>query len=85
MGKREDLARALLVKDVAAISTMVLSIREAEGSSTSHANIRVGPFGGLQVVSKLALNISFSNTYRTAIQHALGNIDLWWEMEPVPL
>lgn len=85
MRKREDFARALLVKDVATISTVVLSIREAEGSSTSHANIRVGPFGGLQVVSKLALNIFFSNTYRTAIQHALGNIDFWWEMEPVPL
>ena len=85
MGKREDLARALLVKDVAAISTVVLSIREAEGSSTSHANIRVGPFGGLQVVSKLGLNVFFSNTYRTAVQHALGNVDLWWEMEPVPL
>ena len=85
MGKREDLARALLVKDVAAISTMVLSIREAEGSSTSHANIRVSPFGWLQVVSKLGLNIFLSNTYRTAVQHALGNVDLWWEMEPVPL
>ncbi len=85
MGKRDDFARALLVKDVAAVSTVVLSIREAEGSSTSHANIRVSPFGGLQVVSKLALNILFSKAYRTAVQHALGNIDLWWEMEPVPL
>jgi hypothetical protein len=85
MGKREDFARALLVKDVAAVSTVVLSIREAEGRSTSHANIRVGPLGGLQAISKLALNIFFSNTYRTAVQHALGNVDLWWEMESVPL
>lgn len=68
MGKREDFARALLVEYVAAISTVVLAIREAEGSSTSHANIGVSPFRG-----------------RTTVQHALGNVDLGWEMEAVPL
>lgn len=37
-------ARALLVKAVTAISTVVLSIRKGEGCSTAHTDVRVDPF-----------------------------------------
>ena len=48
MGQRKEFARAGAAEDIPAIPAVMLSVREGEGGSTSHANVGVDPLWGLE-------------------------------------
>lgn len=54
MRKRQRFARALLVKDISAVSAVMFSVCEGEGGPASHANITVCPFGWCAAVDHAA-------------------------------
>lgn len=54
MWERYGFARTLLVKNVAAVSTMVFPVGKGEGCSTSHTDVAVGPFGRSTAINHTA-------------------------------
>ena len=47
MRERKGFARALLIKAVSTVTTVVLSVGKREGGTASHTHVRVNPFGRL--------------------------------------
>lgn len=87
MRQGECFGRALLIKDVSTIPTVVFAVCESESSTTSHTNVRVDPFRRLHGPCQLNVlsTVLRCLTYRTAINHAAGNRDARWEPEALAL
>jgi hypothetical protein len=88
MREGDGLGGALLVEAVSAISTMMLAVREREGCSASHTDVRVRPLRGL--MKSVSVNYTLCHTiatfsYRTAINHAAGHGNLGGELVSISL
>ena len=87
MWERKGLAGTLGIENIATVPAVVLAVHEAKCRPASHADVRVDPFGRLNVKRKLVsgLHTEIKKTYCVAFQHSTCYFCLWGELKPFDL